>query len=46
VAADLWKFSRAAGMATMQGVRGGDAVLELFGRRGVVSSNDGAELLR
>ncbi|KAM0859003.1 hypothetical protein ACQ4PT_047486 [Festuca glaucescens] len=32
-------------MATMRGVRGGDAVLELFGRRGVVSSNDGAELL-
>jgi hypothetical protein len=46
VAADLWKFSCAAGMATMRAVRGGDAVLELFGRRGVVSSNDGAELLR
>ncbi|KAM0879235.1 hypothetical protein ACQ4PT_034373 [Festuca glaucescens] len=33
-------------MATMRGVRGGDAVLELFYRRGVVPSNDGAELLR
>ncbi|XP_047056689.1 trafficking protein particle complex subunit 4-like [Lolium rigidum] len=33
-------------MATMRGTRGGDAVLELFCRRGVVPSNDDAELLR
>jgi hypothetical protein len=45
-ATDLWKFSRAAGVATMLGVRGGVPVLELFVRRGVVSSSDGAELLR
>jgi hypothetical protein len=30
----------------MLGVRGGVPVLELFVRRGVVSSSDGAELLR
>ncbi|KAK1614600.1 hypothetical protein QYE76_020117 [Lolium multiflorum] len=33
-------------MATMRGARGGEAVLELFCRRGVVPSNDDAELLR
>jgi hypothetical protein len=42
----MWKVSYAAGMTTMWGMCGGDIVLELFCRHGVVPSNDDVELLR